>query len=55
MWIKDGRKNMALNQDGTTHKCEEMKNARKSFKKLTPTDLDPEIIAQYEKQMNEKK
>lgn len=52
MWMKEGRKNMAINSDGTTHKCDEMKNARSSLKKISPTDIDPDVIAEYEKQMN---
>ncbi len=54
VWLKDGRKNIAVEPDGAKHSCEEMKNARKSFKKIQPNEMDPEIIAQYEKAMNEK-
>ncbi len=55
VWMKEGRKNMALNADGTTHTCEEMKQARSSFKKIIPNEIDPAIIAQYENAINEKK
>ncbi len=53
-WMKDGRKNVPVEHDGAVHKCDEMINARNSFRKITPTDVDPELLKQYEKAINEK-
>ncbi|MCK5882048.1 MAG: hypothetical protein KAG61_00045 [Bacteriovoracaceae bacterium] len=55
VWLKDGRKNIPVEGDGAKHSCDEMKNARSSFKTMEPTDVESDIIAQYEKAMNEKK
>lgn len=53
-WMKDGRKNVPVEGDGAVHKCENMINARKSFRKITPTEVDPELLKQYENAINEK-
>ncbi|MFG1499600.1 hypothetical protein ABMA70_05265 [Halobacteriovorax sp. XZX-3] len=53
-WMKDGRKNVPVEGDGAVHKCENMINARKSFRKITPTEIDPELLKQYENAINEK-
>jgi len=53
-WLKAGRKFTPLEQDGTLHRCEEMKNYRK-VKKIEPSELDPELIKQYEDAINKKK
>ena len=52
-WIKEGRKNVPLDQDGGIHDCQEKKDAFKSYKELKPTGLSPEILAQYEKSINQ--
>jgi len=54
-WLKDGRKFLPLESDGTTHECENYKSARKSAKKVTVSDLTPEEIAKYEQNINKKK
>ncbi len=53
-WMKDGRKNVPVDQDGGIHSCEEMQNSRRSLKKLEVTSLSPEEIAKYEKSINDK-
>ncbi len=53
-WMKDGRKNVPVEGDGGIHKCDNMINARKSFRKITPTEVDPELLKQYENAINEK-
>lgn len=53
-WMKDGRKNVPVDQDGGIHSCEEMQNSRRSLKKLEVTNLSPEEIAKYEKSINDK-
>lgn len=51
-WLKDGRKNIPVENDGGEHKCEQFSNARNSFKKMTPDEIDPEILKQYQENMN---
>lgn len=53
-WMKEGRKNVPVEHDGGVHKCDEMKNARASFRKINPTELDPELVKQYEQSINDK-
>ncbi|MGB0452110.1 MAG: hypothetical protein ACPGJV_00230 [Bacteriovoracaceae bacterium] len=52
VWVLEGKKKVPLDMDGGKHQCEEFKNARNSFKKLTPTDIDPDILKQYQDSMN---
>ncbi|MDD0851913.1 hypothetical protein HBN50_02345 [Halobacteriovorax sp. GB3] len=54
-WMKEGRKNVPVEGDGTVHTCQERKDAIKSFKKIEPTTLSPEEIAKYEQAINKKK
>ncbi len=53
-WMKEGRKNRPIDSDGGVHSCEEMQNSMKSIRNLTVTDIDPEILRQYEISINEK-
>ncbi len=53
-WMKDGRKNVPVDQDGGIHSCEEMKKSRSSLKSISVTTLSPEEIAKYEKGINDK-
>ena len=53
-WMKDGRKNVPVEYDGTVHRCEEMINARKSFKSVEVNEVDPDLIKQYEQAINDK-
>lgn len=53
-WMKDGRKNVPVESDGATHKCDQMINSRNSFRKVSPTEVDPELLKQYEQAINDK-
>lgn len=53
-WMKDGRKSVPVEHDGTTHKCDVMKDSLKSLKSLEPKSLTDEEIKKYEDAMNEK-
>tara|TARA_B100000925_G_scaffold291251_1_gene278675 strand:+ start:3259 stop:3462 length:204 start_codon:yes stop_codon:yes gene_type:complete len=54
-WLKDGRKYLPLESDGSTHECENYKNSRSSAKKVSISDISPEEIAKYEQNINKKK
>ena len=51
-WVKEGRKNVPVENDGGVHECENYKNARSSYKEMKPSDIDPDILKQYQEQMN---
>ena len=51
-WVKEGRKNVPVEGDGAQHECESFKRARDSYRSLNPTDIDPEILKQYQDNMN---
>jgi hypothetical protein len=53
-WMKEGRKNVPIEHDGATHRCDEMLQSLESMKKLEVTSLSPEEIAKYEQAINEK-
>lgn len=52
VWMKEGRKNVPVDGDGTVHRCEEMKNTLKSIRQLDRTSLSPEEIKKYEEAIN---
>lgn len=52
VWLQDGRKKVPAEEDGAKHECEEFKKVTKSFKKLDPSAMDPELIKQYEQGIN---
>ena len=54
IWIKEGRKNIPVEADGSIHQCEEMKKTVASLKTLSPSSLSPEEIKKYEEQINQK-
>lgn len=47
-WLKEGRKNVPVESDGTQHQCEQFKKMRSSIRTIDPKDLDPEILKQYQ-------
>ncbi len=51
-WLKEGRKNVPVENDGAKHDCENFKNARNSFRKIEPNELDPDLLKQYQENMN---
>jgi MoaA/NifB/PqqE/SkfB family radical SAM enzyme len=54
-WLKEGRKNVPVESDGTVHKCEEFEKSLKSIRQLDKGSLSPEEIAKYEQGINKKK
>jgi hypothetical protein len=52
--MKDGRRNRAIDSDGGIHSCEEMKKTMSSIKTISVTEIDPDILKQYENSINEK-
>lgn len=53
-WMKDGRKNVPVEGDGSTHACEEYKRTRNSLREVNVSDIDPEILRQYQENINKK-
>ena len=51
-WLKSGRKNIPIEDDGTTHECEEFKKAQVSIKKIPTSSLSPDEIKRYEEAIN---
>tara|TARA_R110002072_G_scaffold534_8_gene4258 strand:- start:10552 stop:10770 length:219 start_codon:yes stop_codon:yes gene_type:complete len=51
-WLRDGRKSIPVEGDGTRHKCEEMMTSIRSTKTIERGALSPEEIAKYEEAMN---
>lgn len=54
-WLQEGRKKVPVESDGTTHRCEQFMNSTKSIKKVDVSEIDPEILKQYEQSINKKK
>ncbi|HLE12517.1 MAG: hypothetical protein A2504_03555 [Bdellovibrionales bacterium RIFOXYD12_FULL_39_22] len=53
-WIKDGRRNVPINSDGGTHRCEEMEISMKSIRQIEVSSLPSEEIKKYESAINAK-
>jgi hypothetical protein len=53
-WMKDGRRNRAIDSDGGIHSCEEMKKSMATIKSMNINEIDPAILKQYEQSINEK-
>lgn len=51
-WLKEGRRSIPVENDGAKHECENYKSARNSLKQIKPSELDPEILKQYQENMN---
>mgnify|MGYP006079836135 CR=1 FL=1 len=52
-WMKEGRKNVPVEGDGSVHRCDNMINAHNSLRSIGRTSLTPEEIKQYEESMNQ--
>ncbi|MBH46858.1 MAG: hypothetical protein CME71_01665 [Halobacteriovorax sp.] len=52
-WMKEGKKNVPVETDGTVHDCEIFAKSRASTKNITPGSLSPEEIARYEGAIND--
>lgn len=53
-WLKEGRKNVPVEDDGGIHECDQYKNVRRSARKVDPSEIDPEILKQYQENMKNK-
>ncbi len=53
-WIKEGHKNVPIENDGGIHECAEKKNALDSYKRLNVQNISPEDIQKYEEAINQK-
>ncbi|MGZ3788860.1 MAG: hypothetical protein ACXVLQ_10070 [Bacteriovorax sp.] len=53
-WMKDGGRNRPVDSDGGVHSCEEMKKSMKSIKTIPSTEIDADILKQYETAINSK-
>lgn len=51
-WIKENGRNRPINGDGGVHMCDEMKNSMKSIRSIEPTEIDADILKQYEQAIN---
>ena len=51
-WMKEGRKSIPVENDGTQHVCENFKKSRDSYRKMEPSEIDPEILKQYQANMD---
>lgn len=53
-WMKEGGRNKPINGDGGIHSCDEMKNSMKTIKSIPATEIDSNILKQYETAINNK-
>ncbi len=53
-WMKEGGRNRPINGDGGIHSCDEMKASMKSIKTIEKTEIDSDILKQYEAAINQK-
>lgn len=51
-WMKEGGRNRPIDSDGGVHSCDEMKNSMKSIKSIPATEIDSDILKQYEAAIN---
>lgn len=54
-WMKEGRKNVPVESDGTVHHCEVRKASLDSLVKKDRSSLSEEEIKKYEQAINQKK
>ncbi len=48
VWMQEGRKKVPVEVDGVKHQCEEFKNSVGSARKVELSDIDPEVLKQYQ-------
>ena len=53
-WMKESGRNRPIDGDGGIHSCEEMQNSMKSIRSIETTELDSDILKQYEMAINTK-
>jgi hypothetical protein len=54
-WLQEGRKRVPVEGDGAVHQCEEFTKSRKSIRQVERSEIDPDILKQYEQAINNKK
>lgn len=54
-WLQEGRKKVPVENDGAKHECEEYKKSKNSLKAVDLGSIDPEILKQYQENINKKK
>ena len=54
-WVKEGRKNVPIEGDGTVHSCEEMKKTMESIRLHDKSSISPEEIKRYEDAINSRR
>lgn len=54
VWMKEGRKNVPVNGDGSVHRCEEMQKTLKSIRQIDINTLSQEEIQKYEEGINKR-
>lgn len=52
--MKEGGRNRPIDADGGVHSCEEMKKSMKTIKSIPASEIDPELLKQYETAINNK-
>lgn len=50
--MQEGRKKVPVEVDGVKHECDEFKNSVKSARAVEINDIDPDILAQYQANLN---
>lgn len=55
VWMQDGRKKVPVEVDGAKHECEAFKKSRDSLRSVDLNSIDPEILKQYQANINKKK
>lgn len=51
-WVKEGRKNVPVEGDGGVHECDAYRDSKNSYRELKPTEIDPDLLKQYQENMN---
>jgi hypothetical protein len=55
IWLQEGKKKVPVENDGIKHECEEFKNSTSSLKTVELNHIDPEILKQYQANMDSPK
>ena len=55
IWLQEGKKKVPVENDGIKHECDEFKNSTNSLKTVELNHIDPEILKQYQANMDSDK
>lgn len=55
IWLKEGRRNIPVSEEGERHSCDEMKKSLGSVKTFDRSQLSDEEIKKYESQINSRR